>query len=127
MTITTYAELQDAIGNFMARDEYKSSGSQAARTQEFISLVEADLNSNDDFLLSFAEIQTDLTLTAGNRTLAQPADMKAARRLVVTSPEPARYLLVRGPDGCAQLPNSGCGSVEVSGAVRTLSAEGNQG
>lgn len=100
MTISTYVELQDAIGNFMVREDFKSSGEFADRTKEFIALTEADLNSwHDDpsrnrkaFLLSFMETRATDTFTAGDRYLAVPPDLKAVRRMVITSTDPDRNL-----------------------------------
>jgi len=109
VTFASYVELQDAIGSFMVRDEYKSGGSQAASTRDFISLVEADLNSwGDDpnsnrkpFLLRFMEMRATDTLTAGNRYLATPPDLRALKRIRITSTDPDRVLEYLEPDNFA--------------------------
>jgi hypothetical protein len=64
MAITTYAELQSAVSNWLARS-YDS-----ARVQEFIALGEAELNRR----LRIREMETsaDLTLVSGTRTVALP-------------------------------------------------------
>lgn len=88
MTISTYVELQDAVGNFMARDDFKSSGANADRTREFISLVESDLNSSSEFLLAFMEARITNTLTDSDRFIAVPPDLKAMRDFVLTGTDP---------------------------------------
>lgn len=92
MTISTYTELQDAIGNFMTNDDYKSSGTEAGATKDFIALVESDLNSNPDFLLSFMESRVTDAMTASDRYLGVPADLKQVRRVVITGTDPDTVL-----------------------------------
>lgn len=88
MTISTYVELQDAVGEFMGRDEFKSSGDQSARTREFISLVDADLNSNSRFNLAFMEGRITDTLTSSDRYIAVPPDLKQVRDFILTGADP---------------------------------------
>lgn len=88
MTITTYVELQDAVGEFMSREDFKSAGVESERTREAITLVEADLNSNPRFLLSFMESRITNTLTLSDRYIAVPPDLKQVRDFILTGSDP---------------------------------------
>jgi hypothetical protein len=74
MAITTYAELQAAIGNWLDH------GLFAARTPEFIALFEAAANRR--LRVREQEISTTLTPSAG--AVALPADYLTWRRLTWT-------------------------------------------
>lgn len=85
MAITTYAELQAAVANWLVRADL------TARIPEFITLAEARLNRLLRTRLSEAE--ASLTTTAGQRSVALPAGFT----------EPLRLWLERA-DGREELP-----------------------
>ena len=74
MAITTYAELQAAIGNWLDH------GLFAARTPEFIALFEAAANRR----LRVREQETSTTLVPSAGAVALPADYLMWRRLTWT-------------------------------------------
>src|SRR5262245_659773 len=74
MAITTYAELQAAVGNWLDH------GLFAARVPEFIALFEAAANRR----LRVREQEATATLTPSSGAVALPADYLAWRRLTWT-------------------------------------------
>lgn len=64
MALTTYAELQTAVANWLDRNDLTS------RIPEFIALAEADINSQ--FNHRAIESSTTLTPTSGSRYIALP-------------------------------------------------------
>lgn len=79
MAISTYAELQTAVSNWLARSDLTS------RIPEFISLAEARINRK--LRIRQQESSASLSITAGTRTAAVPSDFREVRRLYLdTSP-----------------------------------------
>jgi len=74
MAITTYAELQAAVGNWLDHSLF------AARVPEFIALFEAAANRR----LRVREQEATATLTPSSGAVALPADYLAWRRLTWT-------------------------------------------
>lgn len=79
MAINTYATLQTALQNWLARAD----ADIVARIPEFIDLAEAQFNR--DIKHRSMEVQTTLNAVGGVETVALPADYIEARALVVES------------------------------------------
>lgn len=75
MAITTYAELQTAIANFLGRSDLTD------RIKEFIELTEAALNK--EIIHRRMETRTTVATIADNSYAAQPSDFVEAISLVV--------------------------------------------
>ena len=75
MAITTYAELQSAIGDWLAKSNL------TARAPDFIALAEVEIND----LLRTADMETRATAStvAGEAYLAVPENFAGARRMIV--------------------------------------------
>jgi hypothetical protein len=74
MSITTYAELQTAIGNWLDHSLF------TARVPEFIALFEACANRR----LRVRQQETSINLTPSNGSVALPSDYLAWRRVTWT-------------------------------------------
>lgn len=79
MAISTYAQLQAAVANWLVR------GDLTARIPEFIRLAEARLNRV--LRMRLAEADVALTTSVGARTVALPADFAEARALWLVRPD----------------------------------------
>ena len=92
MSITTYAELQTSVANWLHRSDL------TALIPDFITIAEsrlsADLNSRS------MDAQSTLTTTIGNAYVTLPTDMVEMRRLVVQS-DPNYTLRYVSPDEIA--------------------------
>lgn len=90
MSLTTYAELQDAIGNTLNRSgEFGSSGTAVARTKEWIAMAEDRIGLDKDIRIRAMETSTDLTVAA--QEVALPTGFVAARRIYLDG-NPVRIL-----------------------------------
>lgn len=90
MAITTYAQLQDAVGNILNRaGEFGSSGTSVERTKEWISMAEDRIGLDKDIRIRPMETTTDLTVNA--QEIALPTRYVAARRLYIDG-NPVRSL-----------------------------------
>jgi hypothetical protein len=89
VAITTYAELQSAVADWLNR------GDLTSRIPDFIALAEADINSVFD--LRTVEQDTTLTVVTGSRTVALPAGFRDTLNLWPIGPvgrlDPLRFVL----------------------------------
>ncbi len=90
MTISTYSELQTAIGNWTHRNDL------AARYPDFITLAEARLTRV--LQPREEEIEEELTATAASRYIALPDSFKRPVALWLTITTPRDLLTKRRPD-----------------------------
>ena len=79
MSISTYAELQTSLQNWLARAD----ADIVARIPEFIDLAEAQFNR--DIIHRSMETQATLNTVAGTETVALPSDYIEARAAVIES------------------------------------------
>lgn len=88
MALTTYSELQTAIGTFLNRSDLTAS------IPDFIALAEADINSHFD--LRAVETDQALTATAGSRFVALPIGFREQQNLWIEWPygrgDPLRFV-----------------------------------
>jgi hypothetical protein len=77
MSITTYAELQTAIQNWLARDDTTTTN----RITEFIDLAESAINN----VLRVNPMMTRLSVTIDDEYEAQPSDWLSTHSLQITS------------------------------------------
>lgn len=90
MSITTYAELQDAIGNTLNRSgEFGSSGTAVARTKEWIAMAEDRIGLDPEIRIRAMETSTDLTVNA--QEVALPTGFVSGRRIYLDG-NPVRVL-----------------------------------
>lgn len=94
MSITTYDELQDAVGTELRRTEYGSAGSKASITEEKISLVEARLKR----ILRERDMEQRATASIDDEYVAVPSNFGGVRRFILTSTSPIRELSYVTPD-----------------------------
>jgi hypothetical protein len=83
MAISTYAELQTAVANWVDRADIGS------RIPEFISIAESRINRR--LRCREQEAEASVSLTGGTRTAALPNDFSEVRRLYLDS-SPIRWL-----------------------------------
>lgn len=86
MSITTYSELQAAIGRWLHRSDL------ASAIPDFITL--AEVRFNRDLRLNAMETQTTVTLSAGAASFSIPSDLIDLKLLTVTAnstEHPLRY------------------------------------
>jgi hypothetical protein len=83
MAISTYAELQTAVSNWVDRSDLTS------RIPEFISIAESRVNRK--LRCREQEAEADVTVTQGTRTAALPSDFSEVRRFYLNS-NPIRLL-----------------------------------
>lgn len=90
MSLTTYENLQDAIGNVLNRaGEFGSSGTAVERTKEWIAMAEDRIGLDKDIRIRAMETSTDLTVNA--QEVALPTGFVAARRIYIDG-NPVRIL-----------------------------------
>lgn len=77
MSISTYAELQTAVSNWVDRSDL------TARIPEFISICEARVNRR--LRIRETQVEADVTITGGTRTAALPSDFAEVRRLYLNA------------------------------------------
>ena len=77
MAISTYAELQSAVSNWLDRSDLTS------RIPEFISLAESRIARK--LRIREMETESDVTLTGGTRTAAVPTGFREVRRVYLNS------------------------------------------
>lgn len=82
MAITTYDELQTAIGNWLDREDLTD------RIPEFIALAEADINA--EFDLRTIESDQSLTPVSGSRYIPVPTGFREAKNLWIVWPNSGR-------------------------------------
>jgi hypothetical protein len=83
MAISTYAELQTAVSNWLDRSDLTS------RIPEFITLAEGRIARK--LRIREMETESDVTLVAGTRTAAVPTGFREVRRVYINS-TPVREL-----------------------------------
>lgn len=83
MAISTYAELQTAVANWLSRADLTS------RIPEFISIAEARINRK--LRIRQQETASDVALTASTRTASLPTDFREVRRMYLNG-SPVREL-----------------------------------
>lgn len=83
MAISTYAELQTALANWLSRADLTS------RIPEFISIAEARINRK--LRIRQQETSSDVALTASTRTANLPSDFREVRRMYMNG-SPVREL-----------------------------------
>lgn len=90
MSFTTYAQLQDAIGNVLNRAaEFGSSGTAVERTKEWIAMAEDRIGLDKDIRIRAMETAIDLTVSS--QEVALPTRFVAARRIYIDG-NPVRIL-----------------------------------
>lgn len=99
MAITTYTELQTAVGNWLGRSDLTS------RIPEFIALAEPKIRRN----LRDRVVRTQGTLTAGNDTLSPAASFKQVVSLALNESSYMYPLRPVAPNQLALLKTSGSG------------------
>lgn len=77
MAISTYAELQTAVSNWLSRADLSS------RVPEFISIAEARIARK--LRIRDMESEADVTLTGGTRTAALPTGFRELRRMYLNT------------------------------------------
>jgi len=90
VSISTYAQLQAAVANWLHRTDL------TAQIQDFIALAEARLSADID--ARPMEARTTLTATAGSAWVTLPSDMLEMRRLSVSGAGAVRVLKYATPD-----------------------------
>lgn len=94
MAITTFSELQDALGNWLGRaTEFGSSGTDVARTKEWIANCEARVNR----VLKDRNMITRATASISTEYAALPTDFGGMVRILVQG-SPDRSLTFLAPD-----------------------------
>lgn len=109
MAIATYADLQQAIGSWLHRDDL------AARIPDFIALAEARIAR--DIRMQRMLATTTLTTTPGVAAVALPADWLQSQRLTMDGP---RRVLEYVPGGMAAVAYTAA----QAGAPRWFTVEG---
>ena len=98
MAITTYAELQTSVANWLHRSDL------TALIPDFIMLAESRMNA--DIESRSMEARVTLTCVPGStlaaRLVALPTDMLEMRRLSVVDTDPAQVLEYKSPDQIMQ-------------------------
>ena len=118
MAITTRAELQDAIGNWLKNSaEYGSAGSAVARTNEWISEAEDRLHATLRVreMEAYADIVLRLSIAAGSAG----GTANALTLTLTPSPALAAYALGNTYSFTATATNTGPVEVAVSGQAAT--------
>lgn len=90
MSINTYQELQDAIANFLARDDLTS------QIPNFIELAEARMSR--ELETREQEKRATATLTAGDEYIALPTDLREVREVKLNT-SPTKVLSYFSPSG----------------------------
>lgn len=88
MAISTYAELQTAVENWLARTD------QTARVPEFISLAEGRINRV--LYPTHNEVRATISTTAGDESTTMPSDVRSVRLLKLNN-SPNRVLKFYAP------------------------------
>jgi len=88
MAISTYAELQTAVSNWLDRSDLSS------RVPEFIALAEGRIARK--LRIREMETESDVTLVAGTRTAALPTGFREVRRVYIDS-SPVKELEYMSP------------------------------
>ena len=83
MAISTYAELQTAVSNWLDRSDL------SARAPEFITLAESRIARK--LRVREQEAEASVSITGGTRTAALPSDFSEVRRLYIDG-NPVRFL-----------------------------------
>ena len=90
MSITSYTELQTAVGNWIHRSDL------AAQIPDFITLAEVMMNG--DLKSRSQEMRMTLTCDTSSRLITLPTDMLEMRRLTLMSADPVRVLEYKSPE-----------------------------
>lgn len=90
MALSTYAELQTSVADWLHRSDL------TAIIPDLITI--AELRMNSDVTARDMETTATLTTVAGQRTLAMPTDVVETRRLIVSSTDPKRVLDYIAPE-----------------------------
>ncbi len=111
MAITTYAELQTAVDNWLARTDL------AGRSPEFIALAEARMNR--ELETRSQEKRVNATLTADDAYVSLPLDVRRIRHVRLNT-APKTILKFLSPETIdAEYPSDGAGKPRVYSVVGT--------
>jgi hypothetical protein len=104
MSITSYQDLQDAIANFLARDDL------TAQIPNFIQLAEARMSRELETREQEKRVQA--TLTSGDEYIALPTDLREVREVKLNT-SPVKVLSYFSPTGLdTSYPSGGQGRPE---------------
>jgi len=104
MSITSYQDLQDAISNFLARDDL------TAQIPNFIQLAEARMSRELETREQEKRVQA--TLTSGDEYIALPTDLREVREVKLNT-SPVKVLSYFSPTGLdTSYPSEGQGRPE---------------